>query len=253
MKKSKLLFLVCLVLLFSLLLSFSVSAQKEGAVSENGSADDTTLHRPISLLSKIASGSIHTVYLVLLAIAAVILCFYGYGLLRYCLGLLTFISSIYLLYYLANALGFLVDAKEKIICILVSTLIGILLSAFAFSMTKFGAFFFVSAFSYLMLSGLDSARVSFAVLSVLIGILASLFVRVSVVTISSFVGGMLLGASVFGIIKVIPFPYIYIPVGLSLFVLGMAIQFSFAKTKSKKRDKRKEKRKTEEYEDEYEQ
>jgi ABC-type proline/glycine betaine transport system permease subunit len=115
-------------------------------------------------------------------------------------------------------------------------------------MTKFGAFFFVSAFSYLMLSGLGSARVSFAVLSVLIGILASLFVRVSVVTISSFVGGMLLGASVFGIIKGTPFPYIYIPVGLSLFVLGMAIQFSFAKTKKRKR--RREEARSEEGENE---
>ena len=237
MKKSKLLLFICLLLLFSLLLCFSAGAQKEVAAGENGSADGTPLHRPISLLSGIAEGGIHTVYLVLLAICAVILCFYGYGLLRYCLGLLTFISSVYLSYYVANTLGLLADTKEKIICILASLLIGLILSALAFSVAKFGAFLFVSAFSYLILSGLGNATVSFAVLSVLIGILASLFVRVSVVTLSSFVGGMLLGASVFGIIKVTPFPYIYIPVGLVLFILGMAIQFSFAKTKRKRRER----------------
>ncbi len=258
MKSNKVILLISFALIFAFLLSFSVGATADSGEGlfdgeGDGSNEASLFSQPFSFLSKLASGGFHVVYLVLFAVCAMLLCFYGYGLLRYCLGLLTFGGALYLVYSVALQLEFFVDAKSKAIGILISVLIGLILSALAFCMTKFGAFLFVSILSYLILSGFGDASVVFAVLAIALGIIASLFVRVSVVALSSFVGGMILGASLSGIIKIVAFPYVHIPLGLIFAIFGMAIQFSFAKTKREKRKEKREKRRREEYygEEEY--
>lgn len=254
MKKNKIALTICFSLLLSLLLSLSVSATAEELFDGAGTdvKDASPFSRPLSFISGLADRDFHVVYLVLFAICGILLCFYGYGLLRYCLGLLTFGGAMYAVYFVSSQLKLFSDARGKAICILVALIVGIVFSALAFCMTKFGAFLFVSIFSYLILCSLGNASIVFAVLSVAFGISASLFVRVSVIAFSSLVGGMTLGASLFGIAGIVAFPYIHIPLGLILSVLGMAVQFSFAKTKSEKKKERRERQRREKYEEEYE-
>ncbi len=220
---------------------FAVAAADEGAAeknSEKGYSLDSFIEnvkKSSDFLSSLAEGKLHTVYAALLLIASVIICFFAYKFLKYCVGISCFGIGIFATVFISDKMSLLSSGKNKLICLLCAILIGLILSAIAFCLPKAGIFFFSGASAYVILSGLKIPLVATLLVAFVAALIAALLVRVAVIVISSGVGGLLSGAIICSFINVAPFPYFHIPLGLVLFVLGMTVQFSSEKGKRRSR------------------
>ena len=199
----------------------------------------SNLSSPFDFLSSIAQGELAFIYSVLLSLAAFLICFFGYRFLRYCIALSSFGIGIFATVYAMGRMDTLSSAKGKGICILLSFLVAMLLSAIAYCLPKIGAFVFAGGSAYLILSVMKVPLALTIVLTVIAAILAAFIIKVAIVVLSSGAGGMLLGATICSFIENLPFAHFHIPIGLSIAVLGMLVQFSSKKKgKKKKQDEK---------------
>lgn len=211
----------------------SSEQSKNSVISFEGFLEN--VKKSSDFLSSLAEGKLHTVYAVLLLVASIIICFFAYKFLKYCMGISCFGIGIFATVFISDKMSLLSSGKNKLICLLCALFIGLLLSAIAFCLPKAGIFFFSGASAYVILSGLKIPLVATLLVAFVAALIAALLVRVAVIVISSGVGGLLSGAIICSFIKSVTLPYFHIPLGLVLFVLGMTVQFSSERGKRRSR------------------
>ncbi len=191
----------------------------------------------VPFLSFLAEGKLGVAYSVGLLLAAIFICFFGYKLLRYCIGISCFVSAGVVTIYIADKLNNADSGKIRVLSILLAFLIAVIVSAISFCLPKVGTFFFSAICAFVVLTGLKFNFLPAVVTSLIVSTISALLVRVFVIALSAGAGGMISGAIICGIIDVPPLPYVHIPLGLILAVIGMTVQYSSRKKGRKEKKK----------------
>ena len=216
----------------------TVGAENENAKKEGKISDFLFgLNSPVSFLSFLAEGKLLTVYSIVLLFASVLICFFGYKLLRYSIGISCFISAGAVTIYIADKINTAESGKITVISVLLAFLIAVIVSAISFCLPKAGTFFFSVICAYVVLTGLKFNFLTAVIISLIVATVSALLVRVFVIALSSGAGGMISGAIICGFIDAPELPYLHIPLGMILAVIGMAVQYSRGKKGRKEKKK----------------
>lgn len=183
------------------------------------------------------AGRVNMGILVISAIVGLLICFAGLKMARVITAVIGFLVGAGIGVGAAAAIG-----AEKATLVVVVLACGIVLAALSFFVYRVGAFFtaFFGSMGVLgMIVGSASVPILIILLvvSLILGILAAIFIEPIIIVITAVAGGMSAGILIPQIAGMDSFPWIGYIIGAALSLLGMALQFALHARKVGKREK----------------